>query len=128
MMKISLVVALAVSVMPLVAHHSVAAEFDMSKTVAIKGAVAKVEFMNPHVLLWVDVKNADGTVSNWELELPPPNYLRRTLGADTGKDLLKPGDQISATLWRAKDGALVGCVLSMTFPDGRAMNLPTGWL
>lgn len=125
--------ALAVSVMPLLAHHSVAAEYDMSRAITIQGAVSRVEWMNPHVRLWVETKNGDATVSSWELELPPPNTLKRMrqgLGEanNAARDPFTPGDQISVTLWRAKDGSLSGYALSIGFPDGRVMNLPRGWL
>jgi len=111
--------------MPLLAHHSAAAEFDMSRKITIQGTVTRAEWMNPHALLWVETKNPDGSVSNRELELPPPNTLKRMLGS---RDFVKQGDQVSATLWRAKDGALLGFALSMVLPDGGAVNLPSGWL
>ncbi len=119
--------------MPLLAHHSVAAEFDMSTKVAIQGTVTRVEFMNPHVRLWMETKNSDGPVSNWELELPPPNTLRRMqlarhYGNNPGSNLFNPGDQLGVSLWRAKDGSLTGYALSITFPDGRVLDLPRGWL
>ena len=103
--------ALALSVMPLLAHHSVAAEYDMSTTITI----------------------ADATVSNWELEFPPPNTQLRIRGRsgepnNAGRDLFRQGDQVSVTLWRAKDGAILGHALTIAFPDGRVMNLPRGWL
>ncbi len=118
--------------MPLLAHHSVAAEFDMSRRLTIQGTITRVEFMNPHVLVWMDAKNPDGSVSHWELELPPPNWLRRMQrtqpGNNPGANLFNPGDQLGVILWRAKDGSLTGCALSITFPDGRVVNLPSGWL
>jgi Family of unknown function (DUF6152) len=125
--------ALALSVTPLLAHHSVAAEYDMSKTVTMQGNIIKVEWMNPHVRVWVETKNGDATASSWELELPPPNTLirlREQSGQpnNTSRDFFKQGDQVSVTFWRAKDGSLLGYGLAMAFPDGRSMNFPTGWL
>lgn len=124
------------SVMPLLAHHSVADEYDKSTTVTIQGMVTKVEWMNPHARVWMNTKNADGTVSNWELELPPPNVLTRMRASagepnntgNAGKDTFKQGDQLTVTLWRAKDGSLLGNALTISFPDGRVMDLPRGWL
>jgi len=66
---------LAVSVMPLLAHHSVPAQYDVSRTITIEGVVTKIEWTNPHAHFWVEVKDADGTVSEWEMELPAPNAV-----------------------------------------------------
>ena len=116
---------------PVLAHHSVAAEFDMNARVTIQGTVTRVEFMNPHVRLWVDVRNADGTASNWELELPPPNALRRMRQKpgepnQTSTELFKPGDPLSVSLWRAKDGSLLGNALSITLPNAEVLNFSSG--
>jgi hypothetical protein len=72
-MKLRMAVAIfvltfAASVMPVAAHHSVPETFDISKEVTIRGAVTKIEWTNPHARFWVDARNDDGTVSNWELE------------------------------------------------------------
>jgi len=93
---------LTASLTPVRAHHSVAAQFDMSKTIAIEGTVTRTEFLNPHARVWVDAKSGDGTISNWEVELPPPNTLKRQ-GVTT--DSLKQGDQIALSVWQAKDGS-----------------------
>jgi hypothetical protein len=125
--------ALALSVTPLLAHHSVAAEYDMSKTITIQGTVTRVDRMNPHARLWVATKSGDAGVSNWELELPPPATLVRMFARsgvpdNQNGDFFKQGDQLSVTLWRAKDGTMLGHALTIAFPDGRVMNLPRGWL
>jgi hypothetical protein len=125
--------ALAISAMPLLAHHSVAGEYDMSKTITIQGTITRVEWMNPHARLWVETKSGDAAVSTWELELPPPNALTRIDGKSgvpdhASRNLFKQGDHIAVTLWRAKDGTLLGDALSITFPDGRIMDMPRGWL
>ena len=112
------VLTLAASVMPVSAHHSVPGTFDVSQEITIRGAVTKIEWTNPHGRFWVDARNADGTVSNWELELPPPNALKRRLGLD----FIKPGDQVTVDLWRAKDGSLLANTLTLTVPDGRVFN------
>jgi hypothetical protein len=112
------VLTFAVSVMPVAAHHSVPATFDITKEVTIRGAVTKIDWTNPHARFWVDAKNDDGTVSNWELELPPPNALKRSLGLD----FIKPGDQVTVELWRAKDGSRLANTLTVTFPDGRVFD------
>jgi hypothetical protein len=118
-MAIAIVVlTFAASVMPLGAHHSVPATFDVSKEITIRGAVTKIEWTNPHGRFWVDARNDDGTVSNWELELPPPTVLKRSLGMG----FIKLGDQVTVDLWRAKDGALLANTLTLTVPDGRVFN------
>ena len=99
-------------------HHSVPATVDIGKEVTIRGAVTKIEWANPHARIWVDARNDDGTVSNWELELPPPNTLKRTLGLD----FVKPGDQVTVDLWQAKDGSRLANTLTLTIPDGRILN------
>ena len=128
-MKTNLAVALvglglAASVMPLQAHHSVPAQFDVDKTITIQGVVSRLEWTNPHARFWVDAKNSDGTVSNWEMELPPPNALKRERGT---LDFVKQGDQVAVNLWRAKDGSRLAHTLTLTVPDGRVMNFPRGW-
>ena len=115
---------LAVSVMPGLAHHSVPAQYDVDREISIRGVVTRIEWMNPHARFWVDAKNDDGTVSNWEMELPPPNALRRERG---GRDFVKQGDQVGVNLWRAKDGSRLAHALTLTTPDGRVMNFPRNW-
>jgi hypothetical protein len=105
---------------PLLAHHSVLAEYDNKTIVTIKGTVNTVEWMNPHANLLVNAKNDDGTLTEWKLELLPPNTLRRI----AGKDFVKQGDQVTVELWRAKDGSRLGHALTLTLPDGRTMDFP----
>ena len=109
----------AVSVMPGLAHHSVPAKFDVDKEIAIRGVITRIDWTNPHSRLWVDARNDDGTVSGWEMELPPPNALKREF---RGLDFVRQGDQVSANIWRAKDGSNVAHTLTLTTPDGRVMN------
>ena len=71
-----LVCMLLVAAMPLVAHHSFAAEFDASKTITVKGYVTKIEWTNPHVWFYLDVKKDDGSVENWGFEMGPPHGLQ----------------------------------------------------
>ena len=112
------VLTFAASVMPVAAHHSVPGTFDISKEITIQGVVTKIEWMNPHTRVWVDARNDDGSVSNWELELAPPNALKRSLGLD----FIKAGDQVTVVLWRAKDGSRLANALTLTVPDGRVFN------
>ncbi len=122
-MKLRMAVAIfvltfAASVMPVAAHHSVPGTFDISKEITIRGPVTRIEWANPHARFWVDARNDDGTISNWELELPPPNAVKRSFGLD----FIKAGDQVSVDLWRAKDGSRLANTLTLTVPDGRVFN------
>src|ERR1051326_5394647 len=90
------------SVLPLLAHHSVPGQYDTSKTITIRGVVTKVEWMNPHAYFWVEAYNDDGTVASWDLELPPPNALRRANG---NLDFIRQGDQVTVSFWQARDGS-----------------------
>src|SRR5262249_4479309 len=109
------------AVMPMFAHHSVEVQYDTGTTVTIQGVVSKIEWVNPHARLWVDTRSADGTVSSWEMELPAPNALKIR---NVGIDFVKQGDQVTVTLWRAKDGSRLGNALTLTTPDGRVLNFP----
>jgi Family of unknown function (DUF6152) len=118
-MKVNLAIVifgLGMAVMPLLAHHSVEEQYDTGKVVTIQGAVFKTVWVNPHTLVWVDT---DRAVSSWEIELPPPNALRIR---NVTTDFLKEGDQVTVTLWRAKDGSRLGHALTLTTPDGKVMN------
>lgn len=97
------------------AHHSIAAEYDTSKPVVLHGTITKVGWMNPHVYFWMDVADASGKITNWELESAAPNYLMR-LGWN--KQLLKPGDVVTVRAYAAKDQANMAKTDTVTFPDG----------
>jgi hypothetical protein len=122
-MKMKLAFALS-SVLPLLAHHSVPAQFDINTTITIQGVVTKTEWINPHARFWVDAKNDDGAVASWELELPAPNALKRRYPK---MDFVKQGDQVTVVLWRAKDGSRLAHTLTLTSPDGRIFNFPRDW-
>jgi len=119
--KLCIIVAAAVlllAAMPAAAHHAFAAEFDSDKPVKVKGSVTKVEWVNPHAWIYVDVKGDDGKVVNWHFELGPPNALFR-LGWK--KDAIPEGTQVEITGYRAKSGENVGNGRSITLPDGREL-------
>ena len=100
---------------PLMAHHSFAAEYDSSQLITLKGVITKVEWTNPHMYFYVDVKDESGNVVNWGLEGYPPNTLKRT---GFPKSLLKVGDEITVTAYKSKDGTNTGAGREVTFPDG----------
>jgi hypothetical protein len=113
---LSLVLWLAWAVVPLSAHHSFAAEFDGSKQINLSGVVTKVDWVNPHAWVYVDVKGDDGGVVNWALESGAPNALYR---AGWRKDDLKVGDMVTFSAFLAKDGSHTAAARQVTLPDGR---------
>ena len=112
---ISLVLAGGISV-PLGAHHAFTSEFDASKPVKLRGTVTKVELINPHSWIHIDVKEPDGTVINWAIEGGTPNTLFR-LGIT--KDSLAIGSELLVDGYRAKDGSNRANGRDITFADGR---------
>ena len=113
---LSLALALFLAAVPAFAHHSFAAEYDVNQPVTIKGVVTKVEWLNPHIYLYVDVKDAGGNTVNWAVEGAPPNTLYR-LG--WRKDTLKPGDPVTIDAYKAKDGTSTANARNVVLPDGR---------
>jgi len=100
---------------PALAHHSFAAEYDAAKPVTLTGTVTKVEWTNPHARFYIDVKNADGTMTNWNLELASPNYLKR---AGWSSESLKQGDVVTIEGSLARSGANMANARLVTLADG----------
>jgi len=105
---------------PVMAHHSFAAEFDAKKPVKLRGTVTKMEWINPHSWIHLDVKNPDGTVSRWMIEGGTPNTLVRR---GFTKASLKEGTEITVEGFRAKNGALRANGADLILPDGRRLFL-----
>jgi len=101
---------LLIGAVPVLAHHSFAAEYDASKPLKLTGTVTKIEWTNPHCFFYIDVKNPDGKVETWAFELGNPNALLRN--GWTPKSV-KIGDEVSIEGTRAKDGSLLGNARSM---------------
>jgi Family of unknown function (DUF6152) len=108
---------------PSIAHHGFSVEFDDSKPITLTGTVTKMEFMNPHIYFYLDVKDASGKVINWSFEGSPPNILYRQ---GWRKDTLKPGDVVTAKGFRARDGAHLVACNTITFQDGHQLTMGTG--
>lgn len=98
------------------AHHSFAAEFDDSKPIKVSGVVTKVEWQNPHVWFYVDVKGEDGKVTNWAFSGGAPGQLMRR---GINNAVIRPGMTIMVQGYRAKDGSNNASGGKVTFPDGR---------
>jgi Family of unknown function (DUF6152) len=120
MRKRFVVLAIAVGLLlggvPVFAHHSFAAEFDVKQPVTLKGTVTKVEWTNPHVWIYIDVTNESGAVEHWQCENGAPNALARM---GWTRNSLKTGDQISVEGFRAKNDDKTANAPPITLPDGR---------
>jgi len=102
---------LLMAAMPALAHHSFKAEYDDARPIMLTGVVTKVTWKNPHVLLYLDVKDEGGKVTNWELQLDSPNML---MSQGWKVDSLKPGDRVTANGFPAKSGANIANARKIT--------------
>ena len=105
---------LTLAALPVLAHHSFAAEYE-SKEVTLTGTITKVEWTNPHIYFYMDVKDANGNVVNYAVEGYPPNTLKRT---GFTKSDLKIGDLVTVTAYLANDSTNRVAGREVTFPDG----------
>jgi uncharacterized protein DUF6152 len=106
---------------PVFSHHSEAAEYDANQIVKVTGVIKKVEWENPHVWFYVDVKDESGKITTWGFSTQPPGALMRR---GITKDALKIGAVVNVTGARARDGSNNASGRSVTFEDGR--NVLTG--
>ena len=100
---------------PVVAHHAFSAEFDATKPVRLRGKITKMEWINPHAWMHLEVTTEDGTVEAWMIEAGPPGALVRR---GWKKDSVIPGTEVLVEGYQALDGALRANGRDVTFPDG----------
>ncbi len=107
---------------PMLAHHAFSSEFDASKPIKLEGTIKKVEWINPHSWITIDVKQANGTTQVWEIEAGAPNAMFRR---GFNRNSLPVGTQIVVNGYQAKDGKQRANGRDLTFPDGKRLFLGT---
>jgi hypothetical protein len=113
-------VGLVLAAVPVVAHHSFTAEYDASKPVTLKGLVSRIEWMNPHARLHLDVEDDKGQITDWKLELASPKVLVMQCGWKTTS--VKVGDVVTVEGAMAKDGSASANARIVTTADGRRLS------
>ena len=113
---------LACVALPLAAHHSFAAEFDASKTLTMKGVVSRVDWVNPHIFIYIDVKDDSGKATTWMLQSLPPLFFRGS--GLTKEGLMGNQQEVTFTANPAKDGTKAyGFVTSIKYADGHQFTM-----
>ena len=116
--------ALLATAIPVLAHHTIAAEFDTRDTVTLTGVFTKIEWINPHIYFHIDAKDDSGNVTRWAMESYPTGFFHR---AGITRDLFKIGDTVTVTLYRPKDGTKnLGYLKEMILPSGRKIEFDNG--
>ena len=109
----------------LLAHHSPSAIFDMKKVVTLKGTVTKVDWVNPHIVMFMDVKGDDGNVVNWKFESNPPRWFTK-VGVTRADFAQAIGQTVTVEIVKAIDGSKYGYLQKITFPNGNQLSLVEG--
>lgn len=106
------------------AHHSPSAIFDMSKKFTLAGTLTQVDWVNPHIVVFLEAKKNDGSVEMWKFESNPPSWFRR-VGVARNDFAKAIGQSVTVEGVRARDGSLYAYLEKITFPDGNSMELVT---
>lgn len=104
---------------PAPAHHAFPAEFDVDKPVTLTGVVSKLDWVNPHVYVYLDVKDTSGKLTTWSLESWPTGILHKS---GISKDVIKEGTALTILAYRAKDGTNLAYIRKFTWSDGHAIE------
>ena len=115
---IVLLTVLLLNATPAWAHHAFAAEFDAKKQITLKGTIAKMDWINPHAWLHIDVKENDGSVTRWMIELGPPNSL---IKRGWTKQSVPAGLEVVVVGYQSKDGAKRANGRDITLPNGKQL-------
>jgi hypothetical protein len=115
---ISLAACALLAALPAAAHHSFATEYDKAKPISVTGTVRKVEWRNPHIWFYLDVKDDRGRVTTWGFSGAPPAFLQRQ---GIPRDVMKLGDVVRVDGFRARDGSNNASGGKVTFADGRSV-------
>ena len=119
--QIVAVLALLVVAGPLRAHHGFQAVYDVSKKHSLSGTLAKVDWRNPHIELWLDAKSESGQIETWVIEAAPPVFFRRhSISKTSFQNVI--GQIVTVETYRARDGSLRGSLLKITFADGTSVS------
>jgi len=108
---------------PALAHHSVPGTFNVEKTVTVKGTISKIDWINPHIYIYVDVKDRAGAVTTWKIETLPTNHMRRA--GVTKEEIMQEAKagEVTVHMYPAHLNKTAGFLLRLTFPEGHFMHL-----
>lgn len=115
-------IAMIIPSVSLFAHHSPSAIFDMKKKVSIKGTVTKVDWVNPHIVVYMDAKADGGNVENWKFESNPPRWFTK-VGVTRADFAAAIGQTVTVEIVKAIDGSKYGYLRQITFPNGNLISL-----